>query len=59
VWFWLVLAYPASRLAPFTFLTPVFGIGFGGLLLGEPIGLTLLAGAAAVAVGLWLLNARR
>lgn len=57
-WFWLVLRYPAGRLAPFTFLTPVFGIAFGGLLLGEPIGAALLAGAAAVAVGLRLLNRR-
>lgn len=57
-WFWLVLTYPAGRLAPFTFLAPMFGIGFGGLLLGEPIGPALLVGLAAVAVGLRLLNRR-
>ena len=57
-WFWMVLTYPASRLAPFTFLAPMFGVGFGGLLLGEPIGFALLAGLVAIAVGLRLLNAR-
>ena len=57
-WFWLVLTYPASRLAPFTFLAPMFGVGFGALLLGEAIGLGLVAGLIAVAVGLRLLNAR-
>ena len=58
IWFWLVLSYPASRLSPFTFLAPMFGICFGGLLLGETIGATLLVGLAAVAVGLRLLNRR-
>ncbi len=57
-WFWMILTYPASRLAPFTFLAPMFGVGFGGLLLGEPIGLALLAGLVAIAVGLRLLNGR-
>lgn len=57
-WFWLVLTYPAGRLAPFTFLAPLFGIGFGGLLLGEPIGPALLLGLVAIALGLRLLNAR-
>ena len=36
-WFWLVRRYPASRLASFTFLTPLFGVLAGGILLKEPI----------------------
>ena len=56
-WFWLVLAYPAGRLAAFTFLTPLFGIMAGALLLGEHAGLPVLAGLVAIAAGLWLLNA--
>ncbi len=57
-WFWLVLAYPAGRLAPFTFLTPLFGILAGALALHETVGVTLLLGAAGVAAGLYLLNSR-
>lgn len=55
-WFWLVLHYPAGKLSGFTFFTPVFGIAAGGLILGEPLGVPLLAGVAAIAVGLRLLN---
>ncbi|MBW2239720.1 MAG: DMT family transporter, partial [Deltaproteobacteria bacterium] len=36
-WFWLIRHYPPSRLASFTFLTPLFGVLAGGLLLNEPI----------------------
>lgn len=57
VWFWLVLAYPAGRLSAFTFLTPLFGILAGALLLREQAGLPVLAGLVAIAGGLWLLNA--
>ena len=37
VWFWLVRHYPATRLASFTLLTPVFGLLLGALLLAEPM----------------------
>lgn len=55
-WFWMVLHYPAGRLAGFTFFTPVFGIAAGALILGELVGPSLLAGVAAIALGLRLLN---
>jgi len=36
-WFWLIARYPAAQLSAFTFLTPLFGVAFGGLILaGEP-----------------------
>ncbi len=57
-WFWLVLHYPANRISGFTFLVPVFGILAGALLLHEPVGWPLLAGFAAIATGLTLLNRR-
>lgn len=56
VWFWLLLAYPAARLSGFTFLTPLFGILAGGLLLGEPLSAGLLLGLVAIAAGLQLIN---
>src|SRR5690349_24555946 len=55
-WFWLVSRYPASRLAAFSFLTPLFGVAFGGLLLGEPVGPVLLLAVALIAAGIYLVN---
>jgi drug/metabolite transporter (DMT)-like permease len=55
-WFWLITRYPASSLAAFSFLTPVFGVMFGGLLLGEPITPALVASVALLAAGIYLVN---
>jgi drug/metabolite transporter (DMT)-like permease len=55
-WFWLVTRYPASRLAAFSFLTPIFGVAFGALLLGESVGPALLVAVALIAGGIWLVN---
>ena len=56
VWFWLIRHYPATRLASFTLLTPVFGLVLGALLLNEPITLRLVVALAAVAAGIALVN---
>jgi len=56
LWFWLMRHYPATRLASFTLLTPVFGLLLGALLLGEPITLRLQIALAAVAFGIVLVN---
>lgn len=55
-WFWLVSTYPATQISGFTFLTPVFGIAAGALLLHEPLSAALFVGMAAIAVGMWLLR---
>lgn len=57
-WFWLVRHYPATRLAAFTLLTPVFGLAAGVLLLAEPLTLRLVLALAAVVAGLALVNRR-
>ena len=57
-WFWLIGRYPATRLSAFSFLTPLFGMGFGALLLGEPVTPGLVAAMALVAVGIRLVNRR-
>jgi len=36
-WFWVLSIYPASDMASFGFLAPVFGVIFGWALLNEPI----------------------
>ena len=56
VWFWLVRRYPATQLASFTLLTPVFGLLLGALLLSEPITAGLLLGLAAVCGGILAVN---
>lgn len=55
-WFWLVANYPAGRLSSFTFLTPLFGVIAGALLLGEPLSAGLLLAMVLVGAGIWLVN---
>jgi drug/metabolite transporter (DMT)-like permease len=56
LWFWLLSVYPASGVASFGFLTPVFGILFGWLLLDEAVGPAVFGAGALVALGIWLIN---
>lgn len=56
VWFWLIRTYPATRLASFTLLTPVFGLLSGALLLSEPITARLVVALTTVAAGIVLVN---
>jgi drug/metabolite transporter (DMT)-like permease len=55
-WLWLLSIYPASGVASFSFLTPVFGVGLGWLLLREHVGAALLGALGMVAVGIVLIN---
>ena len=59
VWFALVQRYSASRLSAFTFLTPLFGVAAGHLVLDEPLTPAFAVAAALVAVGLVLVNRPR
>src|SRR6266700_2009675 len=56
VWFALIVRYSASRLSAFTFLTPLFGVAAGHLVLGEPITSAFAAAVALVAAGLLLVD---
>ena len=47
-WFWMLRRYLASRLTIFSFLTPLFGVSFGVLLLDDPVGLPFVFGALQV-----------
>lgn len=55
-WFWLLRYYPASRLASFTFLTPIFGVLAGGFILDEPITKSLLMALVLVGSGIYMVN---
>lgn len=57
-WFWLVKRHAASRLAAFSFLTPLFGSAAGALLLGEQLGPVFLLALALVSAGILLVNSR-
>ena len=56
VWLWLLSIYPPASVAAFSFLTPVAGVMFGWLLLGENVGLPIVAALVLVVAGLVLIN---
>ncbi|MBE2315167.1 EamA family transporter [Solirubrobacter sp. CPCC 204708] len=51
-WVWLLRQHPASTVAPFTLLVPVFGIASAWLLLSETPSASELLGAGVVLVGI-------
>ena len=57
-WMWLLGHYPATQLSSFTFLTPVFALVFGVVLLKEPLTPQLMLALCGVAVGIVLVNRR-
>ena len=59
IWFVLVVRYSAARLSVFTFLTPLFGVAAGHLVLGEPLTPAFAVAVALVAAGLLLVNRPR
>ena len=59
IWFALVARYSANRLSSFTFLTPLFGVAAGHLMLDEPLTPAFAAAVVLVAAGLLLVNRSR
>jgi drug/metabolite transporter (DMT)-like permease len=59
LWLVLISRYSASRLSAFTFLTPIFGVLAGHLVLGDPLTPAFVAAVALVAGGLVLVNRPR
>jgi drug/metabolite transporter (DMT)-like permease len=57
-WFWVLKIYPASDMASFSFLAPVFGVLFSWLILGEDISWSVIAALVLVAAGIYLVNRR-
>ena len=57
-WFWVLKIYPASDMASFSFLAPVFGVLFSWLILHEEISWSVIAALALVAAGIYLVNRR-
>jgi drug/metabolite transporter (DMT)-like permease len=59
LWFALIVKFSASRLSAFTFLTPLFGVAAGHLVLGEPLTPAFAIAVLLVATGLVLVNRPR
>ena len=55
-WLWLTSIYPASGVASFSFLSPIFTIFFGWLFLNEIVNFTFIAAATLVIFGLVCIN---
>tara|TARA_B100001540_G_C15721806_1_gene603412 strand:+ start:240 stop:1067 length:828 start_codon:yes stop_codon:yes gene_type:complete len=56
VWFWILSIYPASKMASFSFLAPMFGVMFGWLILDEQINIYILSSLFLVCTGIVLIN---
>ncbi len=57
-WFWLLRRYLASRLSVFSFLTPLFGVAFGVVLMHDAVGARFAVAAVLVMAGIVLVNRR-
>jgi len=58
-WFWVLSVYPASDMASFSFLAPLFGVFFGWLILAEELTWNILTALVLVGVGIILVNRKR
>jgi drug/metabolite transporter (DMT)-like permease len=58
LWFWLLTRYSATRVQSFAFLTPISGLFFAALLLGEPVTWRLVLALVGVLGGITLVNRR-
>jgi drug/metabolite transporter (DMT)-like permease len=58
-WFWLLRHYLAARLGVLSFVTPLLGVFFGVVLLGDPLTSHFMLAALAVGSGIVLVNFRR
>ena len=56
IWFAMIAKYSATRLSAFTFLSPLFGVAAGHLVLNDPLTPAFLLAVALVAAGLVLVN---
>jgi drug/metabolite transporter (DMT)-like permease len=56
IWFFLIKSYSASKLSSFTFMTPLFGVIGGHLIMDDPLSLAFAGAALLVMAGLYLVN---
>jgi drug/metabolite transporter (DMT)-like permease len=56
MWFWLLRHFSATKVSAFSFLTPVFGLFFGSVLLHERLTARILVALLCIATGIYLVN---
>ena len=56
LWTYLVTQGAATRMAPFLFLSPVFGVLASAVLLGEPVSTPLVISLVSVGCGIFVVN---
>lgn len=56
LWFWLLRHYQASRIGVLSFMTPLFGVVLGAVLLHEPVEPGFVSGAILVLAGVMLVS---
>jgi drug/metabolite transporter (DMT)-like permease len=56
IWFQLLRKYLATRLSVFSFLTPIFGVALGVMVLNEPLDSRFVAGSILVLAGIALVS---
>jgi drug/metabolite transporter (DMT)-like permease len=59
VWFKLIHQFPVSLVSSFTFFTPVFGVLFGILFMGEELTSSLVIGLPLVCIGIFFVNRKQ
>lgn len=57
IWFWLLRKYLASLLGVLSFLTPMFGVCFGVIILDENIDFRFVIGAVLILAGIFIVSA--
>ena len=55
-WFDALERLPASQVGALLYLEPLVAMAVAAVVLGEPIGPTMLAGGAVILLGVWLVN---
>lgn len=56
LWFWILSIYPASNMASYAFLTPLFGVLFGWLVFDETLTISIIFALFFVGTGIYLVN---
>ena len=56
LWFWVLSVYPASDMAVYSFLAPLFGVMFGWLILDETVDTRIVFALVCVSIGIVLVN---
>ncbi|HXQ63528.1 MAG TPA: DMT family transporter [Steroidobacteraceae bacterium] len=57
-YYWLIRHYPVTSLSPLTTLSPLFGVGFGVLIYGDPLTARLVFGGLLTLTGVTIIALR-